>query len=407
VNGLQLRGSARPLAALAACLAVALAVGVAPIAAQSPAASPGGPVHVSIVNQDMTHEQIAAAIQAEGSLVVGNWTYTANDELVQQFTQYVQDTYGVGIQFTYEGSQAPSTYLTNLYTAQRAGNPAPYDVLAIEENYWAEAIENDAVESFLPSGLVPNQSLVLEQFQRAPTAIAFQSTAFPAVVYSQANASFLTKLMDLADPRLQGKVTLPLPGDITAGGFFLALAAELGKDYADAAQMHEVVDWAVDNIGPNVLKYTTDSSEMQTLLRSGDAWAVTFWNSLARLEYFGGNTDAALLLPAEVFPANGYLWIPKGAQHPVLAQVFIDWRLRPDVQFPNAWPIDHGPWAELSEGFLGEAYVDQVPDWFEADYHNYYPTLEQIQTQFKAVDWNAYNAAAEDWQDYYAEKLGL
>ena len=362
--------------------------------------------HVGILNKDMTDAEIKAEIEKEGSLIVGNWTYTANDELVKQFTQYVKDTYGVDIEFTYEGSQAPSVYLTNLYAAQKAGNPAPYDVLAIEENYWAEAMANDAVDSFLPSDLVPNEKLVLDLFKHAPTTIAFQSTAFPAIVYNKKNAPFLASLKDLADPRLKGKVTLPLPGDITAGGFFLGLADELGKDYKDAAQMKEVVDWAVENIGPNVLKYTTDSSEMQQLLRSGAADAVGFWNSLARLEFFNGYTDTALLLPKSIYPANGYLWIPKGAPHPVLAQIFINWRLSPDVQFPNSWPIDHGPWSELSEGFLGPEYVTHVPEWFAKDYFTYFPTLDQIKTQFKTVDWNAYNASQKEWQDYYAQKIG-
>jgi spermidine/putrescine-binding protein len=362
--------------------------------------------HVGILNKDMTEAEIKAEIEKEGSLIVGNWTYTANDELVKQFTQYVKDTYGVDIEFTYEGSQAPSVYLTNLYAAQKAGNPAPYDVLAIEENYWAEAMANDAVDSFLPSDLVPNEKLVLDLFKHAPTTIAFQSTAFPAIVYNKKNAPFLASLKDLADPRLKGKVTLPLPGDITAGGFFLGLADELGKDYKDAAQMKEVVDWAVENIGPNVLKYTGDSSEMQQLLRSGAADAVAFWNSLARLEFFNGYTDTALLLPKSIYPANGYLWIPKGAPHPVLAQIFINWRLGPDVQFPNSWPIDHGPWSELSEGFLGPEYVTHVPEWFAKDYFTYFPTLDQIKTQFKTVDWNAYNASQKEWQDYYAQKIG-
>jgi spermidine/putrescine-binding protein len=366
----------------------------------------GATKHVGILNKDMTDAEIKAEIEKEGSLIVGNWTYTANDELVKQFTQYVKDTYGVDIEFTYEGSQAPSVYLTNLYAAQKAGNPAPYDVLAIEENYWAEAMANDAVDSFLPSDLVPNEKLVLDLFKHSPTTIAFQSTAFPAIVYNKKNAPFLASLKDLADPRLKGKVTLPLPGDITAGGFFLGLADELGKDYKDAAQMKEVVDWAVENIGPNVLKYTTDSSEMQQLLRSGAADAVGFWNSLARLEFFNGYTDTALLLPKSIYPANGYLWIPKGAPHPVLAQIFINWRLRPDVQFPNSWPIEHGPWSELSEGFLGPDYVTHVPDWFAKDYFTYFPTLDQIQTQFKTVDWNAYNASQKEWQDYYAQKIG-
>jgi spermidine/putrescine-binding protein len=355
----------------------------------------------------MTDDQIKAEVAKEGALVVANWTYTANDELVKQFKQYVKDTYGADIQFTYEGSQAPNVYLTNLYAAQKGGNPSPYDVMAIEENYWAEAMTNNAVDSYLPSDLIPNQKLVLDQFQHVPTSIAFQSTAFPAIVYEKSKAPFLKSIKDLANPALKGKVTLPLPGDITAGGFFLGLASELGKDYKDPAQMKEVVDWAITNIGPNVLKYTTDSAEMQQLLRSGSVDAVAFWNSLARLEYFSGkNNDAALLLPATIYPANGYLWIPKGAAHPVLAQIFINWRLSPEVQFPNKWPIEHGPWSELSEGFLGPTYVDQVPDWFKKDYFNYFPTLDQIKSQFKQVDWDAYNKGAKEWQDYYAQKIG-
>jgi spermidine/putrescine-binding protein len=371
-------------------------------AAASPAA---GTKHVSILNKDMTDDEIKAEVAKEGALVVANWTYTANDELVKQFTAYVKQTYGADIQFTYEGSQAPSIYLQKLAAAKAGGNPAPYDVMAVEENYWAEATDQDLVDAALPSDLIPNTSKVLDIFKH-DTSIAFQSTAFPAVVYEKSKVQ-LTSLMDLAKPELKKKVTLPLPGDVTAGGFFLGLASELGKDYKDPAQMKEVVDWAVTNIGPNVLKYTTDSAEMQQLLRSGAANAVTFWNSLARLEYFSGkNPDAALLLPKTVYPVNGYLWIPKGAAHPVLAQIFMNWRLSPEVQFPNDWPIDHGPWSELSEGFLGPDYVSHVPDWFAKDYFTYFPTLDQIQSSFQTVDWAAYNAGQKEWQDYYAEKVG-
>jgi len=366
--------------------------------------APSGTVHVPIVNKDMSPDDIKAAITSEGGLVVGNWTYTANDELVKEFQDYVKKTYGVDVKLDYEGSQAPSVYLTALYAAQKGGNPSPYDVMAIEENYWSEAMANNAVDSYLPSGLVPNESLVIDQFKHEPTSIAFQSTAFPAIVYNSARAPFIKSMKDLADPRLKGKVTLPAPGDITAGGFLLGIAAELGKDYTDPAQMKEVVDWVVTNIGPNVVKYTSDSSEMQQLLRSGAVDAVSFWNSLARLEYFNGYKDTSLLVPKTVYPVNGYLWIPKGAPHPVLAQIFINWRLGKDVQFPNAWPIDHGPWSELSEGFLGPDYQDQVPDWFKADYSKYYPTLDQIKTNFKAVDWDKYNAGFKEWMDYYAQK---
>jgi len=378
----------------------------APTSTGAAPSTAAGTKHVAIVNKDMTDDEIKAAIAAEGSVVVGNWTYTANDELVKQFEKYVKDTYGADVKLTYEGTQQPSTYLTKLAAAKTGGNPAPYDVIAVEENYWADASDQGLVDSVFPSDLIPNTKLVLDIFKHDPTTIAFQSTAFPAVVFSKGRAGWMKTLKDLADPRLKGKVVLPPPGDITNGGLFLGLAAELGKDYKDAAQMKEVVDWVMENVRPNVLKYTPDSAEMQQLLRSGAVDAVSFWNSLARLEYFGGNTDAALLVPSKIYPVNGYLWVPKGAAHPVLAQVFINWRLAKDVQFPNAWPIDHGPWSELSEGFLGPDYVNQVPDWFAKDYFNYFPTLDQIKTSFQTVDWPAYNKAQKDWQDYYASKIG-
>lgn len=366
------------------------------------------PVQVSIVNKTMTKDEIAQAIQAEGSVVVGNWTYTANDNLVQEFQKYVKDTYGVDVTLTYEGSQSPSTYLTNLYAAQKAGNDSPYDVLAIEENYWADAMKQNAVADFLPSGLVPNQALVSQKFQHVPTTIGFQATAFPAIVYSKSRAGTISKISDLADPRFKGKVTLPLPGDITAGGLMVTIATELGKDYKDPQQMVETVDWVVDNIGPNVLKYTTDSSEMQQLLRSGAVDAVGFWNSLARLEHLGGNEDAALLIPQTgVYPVNGYLWIPKGAPHPVLAQIFINWRLSPEVQFPNNWGIEHGPWAELQEGFLGPGYPQTlIPDFIKDDYFTFYPTSDQIEKLFLPMDWDAYNAGFDTWMNHYAQRLG-
>jgi spermidine/putrescine-binding protein len=370
------------------------------------ASAPAGTKHVSILNKDMTDDEIKAEIQKEGAVVVGNWTYSANAVLVDQFQKYVKATYGVDVQLTYDGSQAPSEYLTKLAAASKGGNPAPYDVMAVEENYWADGTAQGLPDNFLPSDLIPNQKLVLDQFQHVPTSIAFQSTAFPGVVYNKAKAPFLKSLKDLANPALKGKLTLPAPGDITAGGFFLGLASELGKDYKDPDQMKEVVDWAMTNIGPNVTKYTSDQPTIQQLLETGAIDAFAFWNATARLEFLNGNKDAALLLPATIYPANGYLWIPKNAPHPVLAQIFINWRIDPSVQFPNDWPINHGQWSELSEGFLGPDYVNLVPDWFKADYGTFYPTLDQIKTNFKSIDWTAYNASAKVWQDYYASKIG-
>ena len=398
--------SVAPSVAAPSVAASITAPSTAPASAAASAAASSATVHVAIVNKDMTPDEVKAAVKAEGQLTVGNWTYAATDELVKQFQAYVKTTYDADIKLTYAGTQSPSEYITKLAAAKQAGNPAPYDVIAVEENYWYDADQQGLVDNALPSGLIPNQKLVLDGFQHAPESIAFQSTAYPGVVYNKTKASFVKSLMDLANPQLKGKVTIPAAGDITAGGFLLGVASELGKDYKDPNQMKEVVDWVVANILPNVAQVTTDQPTLQQLFESGKADVVTFWNSLARLEYLGGHTDAALLVPKTIYPANGYEWIPKGAAHPVLAQIFMNWRLAPDVQFPNAWPIDHGKWSELSEGFLGPSYVSLVPDWFKADYNTYYPTLDQIQSSFKSIDWKAYNDSAKVFQDYYKQKLG-
>jgi len=392
------RSRLRTIGALAVAV---LVVASACSSTASPAAGGG-----SAIGKQMTDAEVKAAVAAEGTVNVGNWTYSATAEIVNQFQKYVKDTYGADIKLNYVGSQQPSEYLTKLAADQKAGNKASFDVIAVEENYWYDASQQGLVDDALNSKLIPNAALVLDAFKHAPQSIAFQSTAYPAIVYNKDKAGFLTKLMDLADPRLKGKLTMPKPTDITAGGLLLGLAAEMGKDYKDPNQMKEVVDWAVKNIGPNVVKYTTDQATPQQLFESGAVDAVGFWNSLARLEYLGGHKEAALLVPPTIYPANGYLWIPKNAPHPVLAQIFMNWRLAKDVQFPNAWPIDHGQWSELSEGFLGPDYVDLVPDWFKADYNTYFPTLDQIKSGFKTIDWKAYNDSAKVFLDYYAQQLG-
>jgi len=386
--------------------------------AQDAAASPaaGGPVNVPIVGRDMTFDEIKAAVQAEGEVNIGNWTYAAVPQIIEQFQKYVKSVYDADITCNYVGSQTPTTYLTELYAAVDSGQDSPYDVLAIEENYWAEVQARSTeqgtklMEDYLPSGLIPNAERVMDNFKHVPTAIGFQSSATPGINYNREKIDFLTDWKDLADERLKGRLLMWLPGDITGGGFLLGLAESLGKDYTNLDQMKEVIDYAVDKIGPNALKYTNQNSDIQGLMESQAVDAVIFWNGQARFEYFNGHTEWAFLVAASgQYSVNGYTWIPVKPKHPVLAQIFVDWRLSDDAQFPNIdeWGITKGAWSELHEGFMGESYVDLVPEWIAADYYTYFPTIEQLSTNYKAVDWNAYAANKDAWIDYWNERLGL
>jgi spermidine/putrescine-binding protein len=187
-----------------------------PGATTAPASVPGsaaasGTKHVSILNKDMTDAEIKAEIQKEGGLVVANWTYTANDELVKQFQDYVKATFGVDIKLTYVGSQSPSEYLTKLAAAKQSNSATPFDVIAVEENYWADAVDQGLVADSLPSDLIPNQKLLLPAFVHGNTALAFQAASFIALLYNKDKAPWIKSFKDLADPRLKGKITLPPP----------------------------------------------------------------------------------------------------------------------------------------------------------------------------------------------------
>jgi len=395
---------------------VARAQDATPAAATPVSPAANGPVNVPIVGKDMSLDDLKAAIQDEGEVTVANWTYTANDQLVKRFQDYVKNLYGADITLHYQGSQSPSTYIADLYTSVQSGDNSPYDVMAIEENYWAEVqldSENQStkfMEDFLPSGLIPNADRVMDSLKHVPTSIGFQASATPGINYNGDNVDFLTDWKDLADERLKGKLLLWLPTDITAGGLLLGMCDSLGLDYHKPDDVTQAIDFIIDKITPNALKYTADNAEAQSLFTSGAVDVVTFWNSMARLEYLNGMSAAKFLVAKSgQYAVNGFMWIPVKAKHPVLAQIFIDWRLSDDAQFPDldAWGISEGAWAELQEGFLGESYEGDVPDWIADVYFNYFPTIDQLATNYKAVDWDYYTQNSPDWFDYWNQKLGL
>src|SRR4051794_5816680 len=87
---------------------VARAQDATPAAATPVSPAANGPVNVPIVGKDMSLDDIKAAIQDEGELTVGNWTYVASDQLVKRFQDYVKAVYDADVKVTYVQSQQPS-----------------------------------------------------------------------------------------------------------------------------------------------------------------------------------------------------------------------------------------------------------------------------------------------------------
>jgi ABC-type uncharacterized transport system YnjBCD substrate-binding protein len=107
------------------------------------------------------------------------------------------------------------------------------------------------------------------------------------------------------------------------------------------------------------------------------------------------------------FAANGFMWIPVRPQHPVLAQIFIDWRLSNDAQFPDlesgGSPRAPGP---SSRRATWRVYVGLEPEWIADNYAT--STRRSSSSRQLQVDrLGLLRRQLGDWYDYWLERLGL
>lgn len=366
-------------------------------------------VYVSILNRTLTHAELVAAIQKEGAVTVAGWLYEADDALIRQFKAWVKQNDGVDITLNYVTTPPDGGYAAALAAARAANSPPPYDVVALGEALYSDAAKNDAVEAIYPSDLLSNWERVLPFLRRDPSAVGFQSAATVAPIFHNDKiGSWFKDWRDLADPRLKTRVLLPPPGDETIAPFLIAVANALGKDYTNPDQMSAALAFVCAQIQPNALKYTANMGEIQQLLRADRVDAAVTWNLLARLEGVSGadgTSDITYRPMASGQPAvNGYLWVPRGAAHPLLAQLFIQWRLSDDGQLPgDAWQLPPNAWVEYNEGLLGPSYASAIPAWLQADYSKYYPAPDTIPQTYKPIDWGYVAQRTAEWQDRYRQ----
>ena len=202
-----------------------------------------GTKHVSIVNKDMTDDEIKAAIAGRRRPDRRQLDLHRDDELVNQFQKYVKDTYGVDIKLTYVGSQAPSEYLTKLAAPSSPATRRPTTSSRSRRTTGPTRIDQDLVDDFLPSDLVPNQKLLLARLQARADRVAFQAASFTRSSTTRPSSPGSRPSRTSPTRASRARSRCRRPATSRRAGFLLALATELGKDYKDPEQMKEVVDW--------------------------------------------------------------------------------------------------------------------------------------------------------------------
>ncbi|HQY30941.1 MAG TPA: hypothetical protein PK691_06630, partial [Thermomicrobiales bacterium] len=305
----------------------------------SPAAN--APVQVAIIDKRLTFDDLRAAIAAEGELVLASEYPEGQAAILQQFADYVAAVYSQEIAVTTLQETQDGDPMATVYADAGARSPSRIDVMATRKDHWFAARVHtfetgiEVMEEFLPSGLVPNERHLLGLIKAEPSAVGFQASAVPTVIYNSDTADYLTEWTDLADERLKGRLLLWTPGDEISDGMPLSMTRALKMDYRNPDHIAAGLDFIDQQISPNVLRYTNDLTEATSLFTSGAIDAFVYWNGVARELWAEGMTSARPLMPTlGQYPFNGVLWIPVQPQHPILAQIFIDWRLSVETQLP-------------------------------------------------------------------------
>jgi ABC-type Fe3+ transport system substrate-binding protein len=378
----------------------------------SPAAN--GHVHVSIVDKKMSMDDLRTAIATEGALVIGSEYPAGQDAIIREFAAYVEAAYGEHVNVSVLQETQDGDALATVLSDADARSPARIDVMATRKDHWfaakihAQSNQVKVLEDFLPSGLIPNAKHVFGLLNAEPTAVGFQSSVTAAVTYNANVVDFLVDWTDLADPRLKDRLLLWTPGDDIGDGMLLNVSAALKMDYRNPDHIDASIDFIVNEITPNALKYTNDLAEVTALLASGTVDAVVHWNAFARHQFAAGNTSARTLITTEgQYPFNGVLWIPAQPAHPILAQIFIDWRLSQNAQFPDLdqWGINQKIWLDLQDGLIRADLAESVPEWLANSYYDFYPTVDQIKKRYWDLDWEYYLATAPVWRDQWIDAL--
>lgn len=372
--------------------------------------------YIPILNKWMTRDEIINEIKKEGTIIVADWTYGGLVETFHApaFKKYVKDRYGVDIDVKWVGTQEPEVIVSAVLQALQANRSAPYDVVAIEAPYFFRAKEANAIASVIYVGnyLMENLKYVHPFFlQFQPYGVVFQALDTAGILVNKEKAEWIKDYRDLADPRLKGHVILPTPGTVHFANFLVNLALAMGKNYKNPDEMNEVIKFAAEKIHPNTLRYTVSEAEIIELLERGEAWAVAWWWYLAPVEAAKGYPIIRVAQPQGNVFVPGIAWIPKKVDHPVLAQIFIDFLMSPQLWFALDFPQyreSKEDFLMLHQNLLNDTNFDLLPEWIKPFYKDIYPyPLDKMYEWYVFPDYSYIEKHTEEWSNTYSKLAGL
>ena len=364
--------------------------------------------------------EVAAAIKKEGSkLVVSGF---ASGEVRSHyhplwFQEWIREIYGVPVRVQFvpgEGDQ-----IMEQLKAVKPGDAPPIDLMATENMFVNSSIKAGLVEpNVLDSPLIPMAKKVPKALHMANTALRIQGAEGIFMVYNpkyfkKEDADQIKTWLDVAKvyPKYKGKILWWHPvGDPAGLAQIISITMDRGADYKDNKEIEKSIQWIKQNVDPYVLRYVRGYGDFTVLVEKEEAYATVMWYGTSKKYILSGLVKPIWVSNCMSMP--GYIAMAKGAAHPTLAKLYMNFQMSHYIQMPpypanppyDMFKIDQANWLRGSFGGVGIPgdYAKYMPDWAKA----VVPPAEEANKRFVDVDWDYVFAHKGEWQEMWGRIIG-
>ncbi|MGC3983757.1 MAG: extracellular solute-binding protein [Pseudorhodoferax sp.] len=321
------------------------------------------------------------------TLRVSNWGGKATQVFIKYAATIYTNKTGNKVQFI-DGNS--SDHVAKLVAAR--GRNVPYDVVLLDSDVRANAIKAGVLQK--PDfARIPNAKHVYDELKNKDgygPDFDFVSLAlvYNAEKFKQAGIPAPTSWKDLWDPRLAGRVSIPVLDNGAGRAFAIQTARLLGGDESDLTK-------SVAEIARiKARSYFNTSQDLENQLKAGEVWAAPWADGRAYAIGDQVRTLKAVRPKEGSVSYNSTIDIVAGTPHAEAAHQFINETLGPLLQLGLAIDFYYGPTnrllapviaadAELSGKIIYT--IEQVKQLYLPDWNRYWPAHERAVDQWNRV----------------------
>jgi putative spermidine/putrescine transport system substrate-binding protein len=210
------------------------------------------------------------------------------------------------------------------------GQPA-MDVIFLGGSYSYQSIDEDLVTPVNPD-LVPNLKLIapslMTETKITPVGIATAGILTNTDAHKKNNLAEPTSWFDCWDPKYKGHVGLYSISTAATNGMLVKVSQELTGDYHNLDKAFA----KFRDLKPSVIDFYTSAGAWETAMQQGDLWIGCNTATRAMQMKQSGMPVGFPALKEGLVGYGNFLGLIKGAPHPTIGQLFIDYMLSTEAQ---------------------------------------------------------------------------